>query len=122
MIDDIPNTQLTDKLRCIWQVLQDLGEPVEPFEDYYRRQCEGGSENGRALAAILFYRAREYWPDYFSPADLPAVATWASLLDNYPFFTPDVIEAAVDAVWAAKVHHPQPAVFIRVARQMTEGR
>lgn len=121
VIDDIPRTPLTDKLRAIWEVMQSLDGPRESFEEYYHRHCAGGTPNGRALASVLFYRALNYWPDYFRPTDAPAVAVWAELLDRYPLFTPDVIEAAVDAIHAAGEEHPVPAVVIRVARQMTEA-
>jgi hypothetical protein len=120
--DYIPQSGLTDNLRSIWEVLQGLREPGEEaqtFEEYYREQSAGGSSNGRALATLLFYRARQYWPDYFSPADLPAVAAWAGILDWYPLITPDIIEAAVDHVHDAGIREPQPANFLRIARQMS---
>jgi hypothetical protein len=118
--EHIPDTQLTDKLRACWQVLQEFGcEPAQSFEDYYREQSAGGTDNGRSLAALLFYRAREYWPDYFCPADLPAVALWGSMLDQYPILTPDVIELAVDKVHEAGLVQPQPANFIWMARQLS---
>ncbi|GJJ22308.1 hypothetical protein [Mycolicibacterium mageritense] len=111
----IPNTRLTETLRNLWACT----EGCEPWEEWYARQCEGGTANGRAIAAILFDRARLYWPDFFSPADGPALAVWGDIIDRWhPFTTPAVIEQAVDAVYAAGVVHPVPGHFTQAAERI----
>lgn len=111
----IPDTWLTERLRVLWTCT----EGGEPWEDWYARQCEGGSVNGRALAAVLFDRARRYWPDYFSPADGPAVAVWGDLIDStIPLATPTVIEQAADDVAALGLPPSGPFYFIRAAERI----
>jgi len=113
----IPNTPLTQRLRSIWS----CADGHEPWEQWYARHCQGGTANGRAVAAVLFDRARRYWPDFYSPADLPAVAAWADLIDRcLPLVTPEVIEQAVDDVHAVCAY-PCPAHFLRAAQQLMEG-
>lgn len=113
----IPTTNLTARLRALWKCT-DTGES---WEDWYARQSEGGSPNGRAVAAILFDRALRYWPDFFSPADQPALAAWADLIDRcHPFITPDVIEQAVDTVAAQGVPHPVPGHFTQAAEKIMQ--
>lgn len=122
---DIPNTVLTERLREIWRVRCELDcEPYQTFEEFYLRSCEGwhlgtpATVNARALAAILFDRARTHWPDYYSPADLPAVAVWGELLDrDVPTATPDVINRAVDRVATAHYEPPHgPYYFLRAIK------
>lgn len=114
----IPNTPLTENLRTLWKCT----ENGEAWEDWYARHCDGGTPNGRALAALLFDRARRYWPDYFSPADVPALAVWGDLIDErIPFATPDVIEQAVDDVAALGVRPCGPAHFLHAAKRILEA-
>lgn len=70
----------------------------------------------------LFDRALRYWPDFFSPADAPAVCVWGELIDKrIPLVTPDVIEQAVDDVALMKVHPGGPAPFLRAAERIMES-
>ena len=111
----IPDTDLTERLRVLWRCV-DTGES---WEDWYARACTGGSPNGRAVAALLFDRARRYWPDFFSPADAPAVAVWGDIIDRWhPLITPEVIEQAVDDVWLTGVEHPVPGHFTQAAERI----
>lgn len=118
---DIPNTRLTDNLRAIWKIRCQLdGSHPETFEEFYLQSCQGfrdtpPSINGRAMAALLFDRARIHWPDFFSPADIPAVTIWGSLLDDVaPLATPEIINRAVDQVAAAHQEPPNgPYYFLR---------
>lgn len=124
MIDRIPDTRYTQQMRLAWELICDLGG--DPYNEdawaaYYAENSIGGTPNGRAVAALLFYRALNYWPDYFTPADGPPVAAWADMLDMYPFITPDVIEAAVDAVHAKGIREPQPKDFIDAANEVLAG-
>lgn len=64
-------------------------------EEVYAELSHGGSTTARAVAGIASYRAREYWPDFFSIADRPALAACARLFDNYPWLTPTLAERAV---------------------------
>jgi hypothetical protein len=127
---DIPNTRLTATLRVLWRAQCDeYGWEFATFEEYYYRCVREGfglgtpaTTNGRALAALLFDRALTYWPDFVSPADLPAVAVWGELLDTrVPFATPGVIEQAVDAVAASGVSPCGPANFLRAATRIMEA-
>ncbi|MCV7424367.1 hypothetical protein H7K45_27860 [Mycobacterium yunnanensis] len=120
---DIPDTELTQKLRAIWEGLNSLTDDAPTWEQWYAEHAVGGTPNGRALAAILFDRACTYWPDYFRPTDSPAVAVWGELIDNnLPFATPEVIEQAVDHVAETSDQPPGgPAPFIRAVRHIMEG-
>lgn len=115
----IPNTRLTERLRVLWECT----EGGESWEDWYARQCAGGTPNGRALAALLFDRARNYWPDYFSPADTPALVAWGDMFDRFcPFATPEVVEMAVDNVHARGIKNPGgPAYFLEAARAIIKA-
>lgn len=123
---NIPDTPLTENLRHLWQVMQDLADggdgKRESFEDFYASTSELGgigSPNGRALAAVLFYRGCQYWPDFFRPTDTLAVNTWGSAIDRrIPFATPDVIERAVDRVAFTGAHPGGPASFLDAADQI----
>lgn len=116
----IPDTHLTKSLRALWTVLCDIPEATPPtWEEWYADQCIGGTPNGRAVAAVLFDRAGRYWPNFLTPADQPALAVWADLIDRWhPFITPEVIEQAVDAVAAQGVQHPVPGHFTQAAEQI----
>lgn len=114
----IPDTRLTRDLRTLWECI----EAGETWEQWYARHCEGGTPNGRAIAALLFDRALTYWPDYFRPTDIPAVVVWGDMFDTYiPTVTPDVIEQAVDAVAASGVRPGGPAQFLRAAERIMEA-
>lgn len=113
----IPDTRLTQTLRTLWECT----DGHEPWEDWYARQCVGGTENGRAVAAVLFDRARLYWPDFHSPADMPALVVWGDLIDRFhPFITPDVITKAVDVVAAQGVSNPVPGHFTQAAERIMQ--
>lgn len=101
------------------------GMSVDEFE---RRQIalHSCTENGRAVASVVFYRAGEYWPDFFDLSDQVPLAAWASMFDQFqPFVTPDIAEQAVDAVHASGVAEPHVGVFLRAAadilRSHTDG-
>ncbi|MDP7729526.1 hypothetical protein [Mycobacterium sp. TY813] len=114
----IPNTPLTQRLRVIWSCT----ERSEPWEQWYARHCQGGTTNGRAVAAVLFDRALRYWPEFLTPADEPALAVWGDILDRWhPFITPDVIERAVDQVHADGIEHPVPGHFTHAAERIMEA-
>lgn len=115
----IPDTALTARLRNIWEVTREIDPDTPPFPQWYTKSCQGGTPNSRAVVAVLFDRARRYWPGFFSPADQPALAVWGDIIDRWhPFITPDVIEEAVDAVHAAGVVHPVPGHFTHAAEKI----
>lgn len=115
---DIPETPLTRNLRVLWSCT----DGSESWESWYARHSRGGTPNGRALAAVLFDRARLYWPDFYSPADGPAVAAWAEIIEPAnPFITPSVIERAVDEVHASGIADPGPGHFLHVAELILIG-
>lgn len=121
MTTTIPDTELTRRLRTIWAGLQTLDPHTEPWEQWYAKQSRGGTTNGRAVAAILFDRAQRYWPEFFSPADAPAVATWGQMIDEHaPFATPDIIEQAVDDVAALGLDNGSPFWFLRAAERIMQ--
>lgn len=75
------------------------------------------TENGLAVAAAIFQRARDYWPHFHDPTDRSALAIWAEMFDTFqPFVTPQVAERAVDAVHAAGITNPSVGVFLNAAR------
>lgn len=117
-----PATRLTSNLRAIWEALNLLGADVPPWEQWYAGRCQqpGGTANGCAIAAVIFDRARRlYWPEYFSPADTPAVHAWGELIDRrIPLVTPDVAEQAVDAVHAAGITQPGFSDFAEAAENL----
>ncbi|BBY78930.1 hypothetical protein H7I53_18040 [Mycolicibacterium pulveris] len=96
------------------------GQSVAEFE----RRISGQhphTQNGRAVAAVIFYRAGDYWSDFFDMSDPTALAIWASMFDQYqPFVTPEVAEKAVDAVHAAGVEHPAISHFLQAAERITQ--
>jgi hypothetical protein len=67
-------------------------------EDVYAELCSGGSASGRATAAAVSYRAREYWPEFFCVADRPALAACARLFDHYPWLHPALAERAIETL------------------------
>lgn len=72
--------------------------------------------NGRAVAATIFYRAGDYWPDFFDLSDQAVLAVWADMFDTYqPFVTPDIAEQAVDEVHSSGIAEPNIGCFLRAA-------
>lgn len=104
----------------ILEVMADVsGVSVREFE---QRQIDLSphTPNGRAVAAIIFYRAGDYWPGFFDLADQSALAAWAQMFDEYqPFVTPAIAERAVDAV-AASVAEPAICDFLQAAAKILQ--
>jgi hypothetical protein len=67
-------------------------------DELHAELSSGGSAAGRAAAAIASYRAREYWPDFFSVDNRPALAACAQLFDEYPWLTPALVERAIETL------------------------
>jgi hypothetical protein len=67
-------------------------------DDVYAELSSGGSAAGRAAAAIASYRAREYWPDFFSVGNRPALAACAQLFDEYPWLTSALVVRAIETL------------------------
>ncbi len=67
-------------------------------ENVYAELSSGGSPRGRAVAATVSYRAREYSPDFFTVADRPALASCAQLFDQYPWLTVSLAVQAVETL------------------------
>lgn len=83
-----------------------------------RRLCSNPpTANGRAVAAVVFYRARDHWPDFYDISDETPMTIWAEMFDSFPFITPAIAERAVDAV-AAAAGNPQPGDFIQAANEL----
>ena len=74
--------------------------------------------NGRAVAAVVFYRARDYWPDFFDITDESPLAIWANVFDRHPLITPAIAERAVDAVVCTTPIDLAPSVFIAAALRL----
>ena len=79
------------------------------------------SENGWAIAAIIFARARMYWHDFFDLEDIGPLCAWGNMFDDLPFVTPDIAEQAVDAVWASGDKYPHVGVFLQAAKKILAG-
>jgi hypothetical protein len=77
--------------------LRDVMGDAEAGE-VYGELSSGGSEAGRAAAGIASYRAREYWPKFFSIADRPALAGCALLFDDHPWLTIALVERAIETL------------------------
>lgn len=92
-------------------------------EENVRRQIEGSpcTQNGWAIASIIFARARQYWHDFFDLEDLGPLAVWAGMFDDLPFMTPDIAEKCVDAVHAQGVKEPQLGHFYQAANKILAG-
>lgn len=113
----IPDTEFTRQLHTLWSCT----DGTETWEAWYARQSRGGTTNGRINAAILFDHAHFYWPDFFTAADAPAVAIWATVLDNVaPLATPEAVIKAVDAVFSVGVE-PDMCHFTRAIHHAMEG-
>jgi hypothetical protein len=82
----------------------------EEADDVYAELSSGGSPAGRAAAARVSYRAREFWPDFFSVANRPALAACAQLFDEYRWLTPELAERAVDDLLSRAAITPQDVV------------
>lgn len=76
--------------------------------------------NGRAVAAVVFYRTRDYWPEFDDITDEAPLMSWAEIFDSYPLITPDIAEKAVDHVAALGIQHPLPGHFINAAVDVWE--
>jgi hypothetical protein len=76
----------------------------------YAELSSGGSTAARATAALTSYRAREYWPDFFSVADRPALAACAELFDEHPWLTPNLAERAIERMRSRATITPQDVV------------
>ncbi len=79
-------------------------------EQVYVELCSGGSANARAIAGAASYRAREYWPDFFSIANVPALAACARLFDNYFWLSPTLVERAVEQLRGRRFISPMDIV------------
>lgn len=77
--------------------MRDVMGDGEAREVYAELSC-GGSAAGRATAALASYRAREYWPDFFSVANRPALAACALLFDEHPWLTSTLAERAIETL------------------------
>jgi hypothetical protein len=82
----------------------------EAAYEVYAELSNGGSEAGRIAAGIASYRAREYWPDFFAISDRPALAACASLFDEYPWLTVDLVERAIETLRERRTILPQDIV------------
>lgn len=79
------------------------------------------SENGWAIASLVFARARGYWYDFFDLDDVGPLCVWGHMFDGCPLITPDIAEQAVDAVYASGDKHPHAGVFYNAAKKIVEG-
>jgi hypothetical protein len=80
------------------------------------------TRNGRAVAAAIFCRAQDYWPNFFDLDDRSALATWAQMFDDYcPFLTPEVAVRVVDALAAAGAPMPEVGEFLQSAERIMEA-
>lgn len=79
-------------------------------EEVYAELCSGGSAVARATAATASYCAREFWPDFFSIADRPALAACAQLFDQYPWLTPALAERAIERLQGRTTISPMDIV------------
>jgi hypothetical protein len=116
--DYIPDTRLTESLRSLFE-LRDPPHDDEAWHRWYAEQSAGGTLRGRTLVTALFIRALDYWPEYFTPQDGPAVAAWAGMFEVYPRFNSSIIIRAVDMVHEQGIKEPQPYNFLCAARRIT---
>lgn len=79
------------------------------------------SENGWAIASLIFARARGYWHDFFDLEDKGPLSLWGHMFDGLPLITPDIAEQAVDAVYASGDKQPHVGVFYQAAKKILEG-
>ncbi len=86
--------------------------------EVYAELSSGGSEAARAAAGMASYRAREYWPDFFSIADRPALAACAMVFDDYPWLTAALVERALETLRGRRTIAPLDIVE---AAQLLDG-
>lgn len=79
------------------------------------------TENGWAIASLIFARIGEYWDDYFDLEDVGPLCVWGHMFDGLPFITPDIAEQCVDAVHEEGIEEPSVGDFYQAAKKILAG-
>lgn len=88
-------------------------------DEVYADLSSGGSEQGRVVAGIVSYLAREYCPEFFSIANRPALAACAQLFDEHPWLTPTLAVRSIEILRGRAAISPQD--IIDAAQLLDDG-